>query len=128
MVIIVKLAARDSGSGRQFNPQIYQGKKEDKIEVAIIDAVMISEVIKINIGQIVKTGDSIDKTEVDLGMNKIIEEDILEVMQGCIKIMKDKTVEENTEIITEMKVIAELKIETGLEKGHFLEISNKHTQ
>ena len=37
----------------------------------MIDVVMISEVIRINIGQIVET---------DLGMNKIIGEEILEVM------------------------------------------------
>ena len=46
----------------------------------MIDAVMISEVIKIDIGQIVGTGDSKDKIEVDQGMNKIIDEEILEVM------------------------------------------------
>ena len=38
----------------------------------MIDAVMISKVIKIDIGQIVEIGDNIDKTEVDQGMNKII--------------------------------------------------------
>ena len=53
-------------------------------------------------------------------MTKIIEEVILEVMQGCIKIMKDETIEECTEIITEMKVIAELEVGMGLEKDHFL--------
>ena len=78
-------------------------------------------VIKIDTGQIVETGDSIDKIEVDQGMNKIIEEEILEVMQEHIKILKDKTVEESTEIIIEMKVIAEVEIGTGLEKDHFLE-------
>ena len=35
--------------------------------------------------------------------------------------MKEKTVEESTEIIIEMKVIAEVEIGTGLEKDHFLE-------
>ena len=45
----------------------------------MIDAVMISEVIRIDIGQIVKTGDSIERLEVGLGMNKIIGEVILEV-------------------------------------------------
>ena len=54
-------------------------------------------------------------------MNKIIEERILEVMQGCNKMLKDKTVEESTEIIMEVKVIAEVEIGTGLEKDHFLE-------
>ena len=66
-------------------------------------------------------GDSIGKIEVDLGMNKIIGEEILEVMQGCIKTLKDKTVEESIEIITEMRVMAEVEIGTGLGKGHFLE-------
>ena len=37
--------------------------------------------------------------------------------------MKDKTVEESTEIIIEMKVTAEVEIGTGLEKDHFLETS-----
>ena len=36
--------------------------------------------------------------------------------------MKDKTVDASTEIIIEMKVIAEVEIGTGLEKDHFLEI------
>ena len=53
---------------------------EDKIEVTMTDAVMISEVIRTNIDQIVKTGDSIGKTEAGRGMHKIIREEILEVM------------------------------------------------
>ena len=53
-------------------------------------------------------------------MNKIIEEEILEVMWGCIKILKGKPVQESTEIIIEVKVIAEVEIGTGLEKDHFL--------
>ena len=85
----------------------------------MIYAITISEAFRIEIGQIVETRDSKDKIEVDLGMNKIIEEDILEVMQGHIKIMKDKIVEESTETITQVKVIAEVEIGTGLEKVHF---------
>ena len=84
---------------------------------------MINKVIRIDIDQIVKTEDIIDKIEVDQGMNKIIEEVILEVIQEHIKIMKDKTVGKGTEIITEMKVLAEVEIGTGLEKGNFLETS-----
>ena len=57
----------------------------------MIDTVMINEVIKIYIGQIVETGDSIDKIEVNLGINKIIDEEILEVMQGHIKSMKENS-------------------------------------
>ena len=36
----------------------------------MIDTVMISEVIKIDISQLVETGDNIDKIEVEQGMNK----------------------------------------------------------
>ena len=89
----------------------------------MIDAVMISKIIKIDTGQIVETGDSMDKIEVDQGMNKIKEEEILGVMQECIKILEDKIVEESTEVIVEMKVMAEIGIGTGLEKDHFLETS-----
>ena len=102
-----------------LNLKSTKAKEEDKIEVAMIDTVMISEVIRIDIDQIVETGDSIDKIEVDQGMTKIIEEIILEVIQGCIQIMKDNTIEESTN----MKVIAEVEIGTGLEKDHFLETS-----
>ena len=86
----------------------------------MIDAVMISEIIKIDTDQIVETGDSIDKIEVDQGMNKIIEEENLELMQEHISISKDKIVEDSTEIIIDVKVIAEVEKGTDLEKNHFL--------
>ena len=82
----------------------------------MIDAVIISEIFKLDTGQIIETGDSIDKTKVDKGMNKIIEEEILEVTQEHIKFLKDKIVEESMEIIIEMKVMVEEKIGTVLEK------------
>ena len=85
----------------------------------MIDAVIISEVLRIDLDQIVETEDSIDKMDVDQGMHKIIEEVVLVVIQECITIMKDKTIEESTEIITEMKVIAEVGIETGQRKVIF---------
>ena len=84
----------------------------------MIDAIIISKVIRIYIGQIVKIGDSIDRIEVGLGMNKITGEVILEVMWG---LLTDQLVEESIEIITEMKVMAEAEMGTGLEKGHFPE-------
>ena len=68
-----------------------------------------------------ETGDSIDKIEVDQSMNKIIEEEALEVIQEHTKILKDKIVKVSTEIIIEMKVMAEVETGTGLERDHFLE-------
>ena len=67
-VMIGKLATRDSGTGRQFKPQIYQ------TEVTMTDKIMISKAIRTNTGQIVETEDSIDKIEAGPGMNRIIGE------------------------------------------------------
>ena len=92
---------------------------EDKTEVIMTDAIIISEAIRINIDQIIETGDHIDWTEVGLGMNKIIGEAISEVMQG---ILTDKIAQESIGIITEMKVMTGAEMGTGLEKGHFQEI------
>ena len=71
-VIIGKLATRDSGTGRQFKPQIYQ------IEAKVRTRITISKTIRTGIGQIVVIEDSIDKIEVGLDMKEITEEKILE--------------------------------------------------
>ena len=81
-----KLAARDSGSGRQFKPQIYQGKRRgqnrDRYDGCSYNQQDYQNRYRSN------SGDSIDKIEVDQGMNKIIEEESLEVMQEHIKFWK----------------------------------------
>ena len=53
------------------NPKSTKAKVEDKIEVVMIDAVMISKIIKIDTSQIVEIGDSLDKIEIDQGMEKL---------------------------------------------------------
>ena len=63
-----------------LNHKFTKVEAEDKIEVTMTDAIMISEAIRTDIGQIVETEDSIDRSEVGLDMNKIIGEVILEVM------------------------------------------------
>ena len=82
------------------------------------DAIMISEIIKIDIGQILQTEGIIDKIEVDQDIDKIIEVKMLEVTLEHIKILKDRVVEESTGTTIETKVIAEIGIGTGLEKDH----------
>ena len=119
--MIGKLGTRDSNQVDNLNHTFTKAKAEDKTEATMTDTIMISKVIRIDIDPRVETGDSIDKTEVDLGMHKIIGEEILEVMWECIKTLKEKTGEENTEIIIETKVMAEVEIGTGIEKGHFPE-------
>ena len=71
-------------------------KEEDRIDENMMDTIMISKIIKTDIGQIVETEDSIDKIEVDQDMIKIIEVKILEVTQEHIKILKDRVAEEIT--------------------------------
>ena len=80
------------------------------------DAIRISKAIKTDIGQIVDTEDNIDRTEVCLGMNKIIEEVNSEVKWG---ILTERIAGKSIEINTGMTVITEAG--TGLEKGHFPE-------
>ena len=121
--MIGKLAARDSGSGRQFKPQAYQGKRggqnRDSYDRCSYDQQGYKNRYRLDSGD----RNSIGKIEVDQGMNKVIEEEMLKVMQDVIKILKDKIVQESTEIIIEMTVMAEIEIGTGLEKDHFLETS-----
>ena len=63
-VMLGKLATRDNGTGRWFKPKIYQIRGRGQTEVNMTDAVMISETIRTDIGQIVATEDSIDKIDV----------------------------------------------------------------
>ena len=99
-----------------LNHKFIKVEAEDRIEVTMTDTIMISKAIKTDIGQTVETEDIIERTEVGLGMNKIIGEVISEVMQG---ILTDRIAEESIEIITGMKVMTD--IGTGLEKGYFPE-------
>ena len=80
VVMIGKLATRDSRSGSNLNYKSTKVEVEDKTEVTMSDVIVISKVIRINIDQIVETGDSKDSIEVGLGMNIIVGEEILEVM------------------------------------------------
>ena len=55
-----------------LNHKFTKVEVEDKIEVTMTNTIIISKVIRIDIHQIVETGDSIDRIEVGLGINKII--------------------------------------------------------
>ena len=61
------------------NLRYFKAREEDKEGNVMIDAIMINEFIKIDTNQIEVTEISIDKTQVDQDMNKIIGEEILEV-------------------------------------------------
>ena len=115
--MIGKLATRDSGTNRQFKPQIHQSRgrgQNSKLQLQSKETIRIgTDQIT---GQIAETEDNTDKTKVGLGMSKILGEGILE---ETLEIMVEKTVEENTETAIEMTVMIEAG--TGLEKGHFPE-------
>ena len=80
--------------------------KENKVETYMTHTTMTGGAIKINIDQIVGIGEFnwTSKAEVDQDMNKIIEEEILEAIQGHIGISEDRIAEENIEVIIGMKV------------------------
>ena len=75
----------------------------------MIDIIMIREIIKIDIGQIAKIEEQ--HIEVEVGMDKVIEEDCImliaiemikeEIISGMHKIIEVKIVEVNTEGIIE---------------------------
>ena len=90
-VMMSQLTMKDEGLNRQFNIRYTKVEAEANQENFTIYAIIISEVIKIGIDQITEIEEfnlvveiSMDKVEVDQGMNKItgmnIGEEILEVM------------------------------------------------
>ena len=83
-----------------LNHKFTKVEAEDKTEVTMTDAIMISKAIRTDIGQIVETEDSIDRIEVGLGMNKTIGEESSEEMQDTLK---NKIAEESIEMITEIE-------------------------
>ena len=84
----------------------------DKAEIFMIHIILIEEIIKIGIDQIVRIGEFnlVDKVEVDHGMNKVIGKEILEIIWECTKILEHRIVEEKIEEIIGMKwVILEIE-------------------
>ena len=84
---------------------------------------MTGGTIKINTDQTVGIGELnlTGKAEVDQGMNKITEEEILEAILDHIRISEDRIAEENTDVIIGMTVTVEIEVGVNLEKGHFQE-------
>ena len=82
---------------------------------------MTEETIKIGTEQTVEIGELsfTGKVEVGQGTNKTIGKEILEATQGHIKILEDRIVEENIEVIIGMRITVEREVKVGLEKDHF---------
>ena len=75
--MIGNLATRNSRSGRQFKPLIYQGRRRENrgsYDRCSYDQQCYQNRYRSD------NGDSIDKIEVHLDMNKIIKEESLEVI------------------------------------------------
>ena len=116
MVMVGKVAAKDSDRIRQFSPRYI------KVEVDVRTEVIVKEIIRIGTGQtidqIVGIEDSSDKTEID--------PDLSEVIDGVVsKIIPEDRVyriaEESIEIIV-IEMVVTTEVGTGLEKDHFQEI------
>ena len=121
--MIGKLGARDSEINRHSNPRSIKVSEEHKVETFMTYTAMTGGTIEINIDQIVgiREFNLTSNAEVDQGMKKIIQEEILEAIQGHIRILEDRIAEENIEILG-MKVTVEREVGVDLEKGHFQEI------
>ena len=75
----------------------------------MIHTIMTEGTIKIGKDQIVDIEEFklADKVEIDQDMNKTIGEEILEATQDHVRILEDRIVEENIEVIIGMKIITE---------------------
>ena len=56
--MISKLTAQDDDPVKQFKPKIYQNKEKDRQETFMIDAIMVKEIIKTDINQVVEIEES----------------------------------------------------------------------
>ena len=85
-VMMGKLAARDNGTNTQFKPQIYQsrrGQSRNFYDSHNCDRGNYQNRYRWNSRD--RRINLVDKVEIDQGMNKIIGEEILEVMWECTK-------------------------------------------
>ena len=57
MMMMSTLTTQDDGQNKQFNPKIYQGKKEDRKEFSMTDIIMTRETIRIGLDQIAEIGE-----------------------------------------------------------------------
>ena len=56
-VMMSELTTKDKGLNKQFKPKIYQGRGRGQSRIFKMGAIIISEVVKIGIDQIVETGE-----------------------------------------------------------------------
>ena len=89
-----------------------KAKEGDTVEFYMIHLILIEKIIKIGTDQTVELPDLnlVENVEVDQGMNKIMREEILEVMWEHIKILEDRIVGKSIEEIIEMKIITENEV------------------
>ena len=127
-----QLVTKDDGTNKQFKPQIYQNKRRGQSRNFYDKHNYDQKIIRIGIDQIAEIGEfnlvvefNMDRIiEVDQGMDKVIGmtlgEEIIEVMQEHIKvrILENRTIEEDIEEIIGMRTMAEKEIRVGLEKDH----------
>ena len=117
-----KLAARDSEVNRPFKPQICQSKRRGQSRYSY-DTLWLSKLQKTDIDLIAVAGEiSMDRTGLNQGKNKTIEEKILEATWDHIKILEDR-IAEYTGVIIGMKITVKTVVKVVLWNGHFQEIT-----
>ena len=103
------------------NHRSIKAREEDKVETFMIHIIITKATIKIDTDEIVEIWEFslAEKVEVGQGVNRTIGEKILGAMLGHIKILEDRIVQENIEVIIGTRITAEREAEVGLGKGHF---------
>ena len=116
-----KLAARDNRNNRQFKPQIYQsrrrGQSRNVYDSHNYDRGNFQGRYRSNSGdrRIQFSGQNRGRPRYKQNYG----EEMLEAMPDCIRILEDRIVEENIEVIIGKKVIAVKEVGVSPEKDHF---------
>ena len=126
MSMMRKLTAQDDDQNKQFKPKYIKAKEGERQEISMI-AAMVREIIKIDIGQIVETGEyhsvveyKMDRIIVtDQGIIRtievILEEETLDKISFQIKITEVKIIEADTEEIIEMIIMEGVEVGLGID-------------
>ena len=99
-----------------LNLRYIKANGEDNQETSTIEIIVIREIIKIDIGQIVEIQEH--QTEVEVSMDKIIEEDCIvtiieEIISEICKITEVKILEVDTEGIIKTIILEEVGVGVG---------------
>ena len=119
--MISKLKIQDNNQNKQFKPKIYHSKWKGQPRNLHNQIIMVREIIKVNIGEILEIEEH--QVEIEVSLDKILEDDCImvitiemiieEIISEICKIIEVKILEVDTEGIMEMLILEEVGVGLG---------------